>query len=86
MLFFKEPRCCQLAYFSLFHVSETEGTGFTEILVHILQAKVEKKLHDSAMNKTNTMYDIEFPYFNFITNGSQQGDLYFSFQLTADGN
>lgn len=48
---------------------------------------MEKKLHDSATNETNTMYDIQFAYFNFITNGSQQGDLHFSsFQLTADCN
>lgn len=71
MLFFKEPRCCQLAYFSLFHISETEGTGFTgKFCAHILQAKTENKLHDSAMNETNTIYDTQLPYFDFITSGS----------------
>lgn len=44
--------------------------GSQKFCAHILQAKMEKKCHDSAMNETNTMYDIQFPYFNFITNGS----------------
>lgn len=77
------------ANLSLFHVSVTSRElGSQKFCAHILRAKIQKKLYDSAMNEMNTMYYIQFVYFNFITNGYYQGDLHFnnSFQLSADYN
>lgn len=59
----------QITTLPLSYICKIQGIRFIEIRCSYFTSKDSEELQDSAMNEMNTMYCIQFVYFDFITNG-----------------